>query len=129
MHGACWSLRHFAQAKLPWRAGRFSKHPTTDKKHASISAFYYLSFLKRKSVYQTLHDARFLSLTLSANVENAYFLERSLHKNIHVSLLKTKIMAKGGSKGGSSSKGGNPNYPSTTGNKSGGGRGNVPKGK
>ena len=31
----------------------------------------------------------------------------------------------GGGKGGN--KGGNPNYPSTTGNPSGGGRGNTPK--
>ncbi len=34
-----------------------------------------------------------------------------------------------GKKGGGGSKGGgNPNYPSTTGNPSGGGRGNEPKG-
>ncbi len=37
----------------------------------------------------------------------------------------------GGGKGGGSKGGGkaNPNYPSTTGNKSGDGRGNAPKGK
>ena len=34
-----------------------------------------------------------------------------------------KAFAKGGGKGGGS----NPNYPSTTGNPSGGGRGNEPK--
>lgn len=35
----------------------------------------------------------------------------------------------GGGKGGSGGSGGNPNYPSTTGKPSGGGRGNGPKGK
>jgi hypothetical protein len=42
--------------------------------------------------------------------------------------LNNKTMSKSSSKGGSS-KGGNPNYPSTTRNPSGSGRGNVPKGK
>lgn len=35
----------------------------------------------------------------------------------------------GGSKGSGGKSGGNPNYPSTTGKPSGGGRGNTPKGK
>ncbi len=38
-------------------------------------------------------------------------------------------MAKGGKGGGSRKGGSGPNYPSTTGNPSGGGRGNAPKGK